>query len=95
MRGMYNDFFMQDDIQISRTITVNAGLRYQYDTAPRRPTAASPTSIPTAGLPDPVGSPVLDAPKTNFLPGLGSPGRLSGMTNRRFRSAYGIYFAVL
>src|SRR5262249_41202224 len=34
MRNTYNHLFVQDDIQISPNLTINAGVRYQYDTTP-------------------------------------------------------------
>jgi hypothetical protein len=95
MRNTYYHFFVQDDLQVSRKLTINAGLRYQYDTTPTESHGRITNFDFTRGSLDPVGSPLLNAPKANFAPRIGiayTPWR-SGKTV--VRAAYGTFYATL
>jgi hypothetical protein len=95
MRGRYNDFFVQDDVQLSRRVTINAGLRYQYDTAPTEAHGQIANFNPATGMLDPVGSPVLKAPKTNFAPRLGIAWSPAASARTAVRASFGTFYAVL
>lgn len=92
LRNTYYNFFIQDDFQASRKLTLNIGLRYQYETSPADVNnRQSNFDLPT-GKVDRPGTQLMDMPWTNFGPRFGfaySPFR-SGKTV--IRGAYGIYF---
>lgn len=95
MRNTYTHLFAQDDMQLSRALTINAGLRYQYDTAPTESHGRVANFNPDTGALDPVGSPLLNAPKNNFAPRLGIAYSPFGSRKTVFRAGFGVFFANL
>jgi hypothetical protein len=95
MRNTYYHFFVQDDLQVSRKLTINAGLRYQYDTTPTESHGRIANFDFTKGALDPVGSSLLDAPKGNLAPRLGIAYTPSTSGKTVIRGAFGIFYATL
>jgi hypothetical protein len=95
IRNTYSSAFVQDDVQVSSRLTVNMGLRYQFDTSPTEAHGRIANFNPATSALDPVGSSVLNAPTLNFAPRFGvaySPGS-SG--NTVIRAGFGIFFSDL
>ena len=91
MRDTYYNFFAQDDIKMSRSLTINAGLRYQYEIAPTEAHARLANFNLETGTLDKPGTTIMQMPKLNFEPRLGlawSPGA-SGKTV--FRAGFGVF----
>jgi hypothetical protein len=95
MRGTYWAFFVNDDFKVSSRLTVNAGLRYQYDSTPTESQGRVANFNPATGALDTEGTPMLDAPKTNFGPRLGFALSLDKSQQSVLRGGYGIFFANL
>ena len=98
--------FVQDDIRVSRKLTVNLGLRYQffrpyhnmYDRANTFHAGQKSTVVPTAplGLVFPgdtgVSSGLVDADRNNFAPRIGLAWDTLGNGRLSIRAAYGLYY---
>jgi len=95
MRNTYYNFFVQDDIQLTRTLTVNAGVRYQYDTTPSEASGVIANFDPARGALDPVGTKLLNAPTRNFGPRLGVAWSPRGASGTVFRAGFGIFYGTL
>ncbi|MEO8028365.1 MAG: TonB-dependent receptor, partial [Bryobacteraceae bacterium] len=95
MRNTYYNFFVQDDIQVSRKLTVNAGLRYQYDTVPRESHGRIANFNPITGKLDPVGTDIFEAPKNNYGPRFGIAYSPFESKKTVFRAGYGIFHSSL
>jgi hypothetical protein len=95
MRNTYNHLFVQDDIQLTPNLTINAGVRYQYDTTPTESHGRIANYNPATRDVDPEGTPLFAAPKLNFAPRIGlaySPGRAKRTV---IRWGYGIFHSAL
>ena len=77
----YN-FFVQDDLRVSNRLTLNLGLRYEYQQFPE-PQIPNPLYPATARFP---------ADKNNFGPRFGFAYDISGNGKMSVRGGYGIYF---
>lgn len=95
LRNTYWNFFVQDDMQLTRQLSVNAGLRYQYDTAPTEASGTIANFDPVRGTLDPVGSKVLDAPKTNLAPRLGIAYAPFGASGTVIRAGFNVFYGTL
>jgi len=95
MRGTYWAFFVNDDFKVSKRLTVNAGLRYQYDSTPTESQGRVANFDPATGTLDPEGTSMLNAPKANFGPRLGFAYSLGERQQTVLRGGYGIFFANL
>ncbi len=95
MRNTYNNLFIQDDYQVNQKITLNLGLRYQYDTAPTESHGRMANFNPNTGDLDPVGTKVLNPPARNFDPRVGIAIAPFSSNNTVIRMGYGIFHASL
>lgn len=95
MRSTYYGLFVQDDVQVSRKLTINAGLRYQYDTSPTESHGRIANFNFTTGKLDPAGTTLLNAPKTNFAPRFGIAFTPFDSRSTVFRAGYGMFYAHL
>src|SRR6266853_1352289 len=95
MRNTYNQFFVQDDIQATRKLSINAGLRYQYDTTPTESHGRVANFDFAAGKLQPVGTSLFNAPKANFGPRLGLAYAPFGNSRTVIRAGVGLFFANL
>lgn len=95
MRSTYYGLFVQDDIQVSRNLTINAGLRYQYDTSPTESHGRIANFNFSTGQLDPVGTTLINAPKTNLAPRFGIAYTPFASRNTVFRAGYGMFYAHL
>jgi hypothetical protein len=95
LRNTYAHFFVQDDFRVNTHLTINMGLRYQYDTAPTESHGRIANFDLSTGTLDPVGSSVLDAPKLDFAPRFGIAYSPFNSGHTVFRAGYGIFFADL
>lgn len=77
----YN-FFIQDDLRVSQQLTLNLGLRYEYQQLPS-PQIPNPLYAATAQFP---------SDKNNFGPRFGFAYDLTGDAKTSIRGGYGIYF---
>ncbi len=92
LRNTYYNFFVQDDWQASRKLTLNIGLRYQYETSPADVNnRQSNFDIPT-GKVDAPGTQLMNMPGTNFGPRFGFAYSPFDSRNTVIRGAYGIYY---
>lgn len=95
MRNTYYHFFVQDDVQLSHKLTINAGLRYQYDSSPTESHGRIANFDLTTGKLDPVGTTLLDAPKGNFAPRIGFAYTPTSSSRTVVRGAFGLFYATL
>lgn len=95
VRNTYNNLFIQDDYQVNQKVTLNLGLRYQYDTAPTESHGRMANFNPATGDLDPVGTRVLNPPATNFDPRIGIAISPFASNNTVIRMGYGIFHASL
>lgn len=95
MRNTYYNLFFQDDIQLTRKLTVNAGLRYQYDTVPRESHDRIANFDPVTGKLDPVGTDIFQAPKNNYGPRIGLAYSPFDSKKTVIRAGYGIFHSSL
>lgn len=95
MRSTYYGFFVQDDIQVSRNLTVNAGLRYQYDTSPSESHGRIANFDFVTGRLEPIGTTLINAPKNNLAPRLGFAYTPFASRKTVFRAGFGMFYAHL
>lgn len=97
LRATQAGFFLQDDWRLHRTITVNAGLRYELFTPPRDvedraslydPATGSVTPVGTGGMPR--GGYELD--RNNLAPRIGVAWTPEAAPSTVMRGGYGVYY---
>src|SRR5581483_5441327 len=92
LRNTYYNFFIQDDLQATRKLTLNLGLRYQYETSPADVNNRQSNFDPATGRVDKPGTQLMNMPKTNFGPRFGFAYSPFDSRNTVIRGAYGIYY---
>jgi len=92
LRNTYYNFFVQDDMQANRNLTLNLGLRYQYETSPADVNNRQSNFNVLTGKVDTPGTQLMEMPKTNFGPRFGFAYSPFDSRNTVIRGAYGIYF---
>ncbi len=95
MRNTYYNFFVQDDVQVSQRLTLNAGLRYQYDTSPSESHGRISNFDPVAGKLDAAGTTLLNAPKANFAPRFGFAYTPRKSQKTVLRGGFGVFYSSL
>ena len=86
------NLFAQDDFQATRNLTLNIGLRYQYETAPTEAHGRNTNFDFATGKLETPGTSVFDAPKLNFGPRFGFAWTPIHGSNFVVRGGYGIFF---
>lgn len=89
--------FVQDEWRLSSRVTLNYGLRYEYQAPDREVEDRWGTFIPELGQSVQVGtngvpSSIRSAEKDNFAPRVGVVWDMSGDARRALRAGYGIYY---
>jgi hypothetical protein len=92
LRNTYYNFFVQDDWQATRRLTLNIGLRYQYETSPADANGRQSNFDPATGKLDAPGTQLMEMPKTNWGPRFGFAYSPFSSGNTVIRGAYGIYY---
>ena len=95
MRNTYNNLFVQDDFQVSRNLSLNLGVRYQYDTSPSEASGVIANFDPAKGALDPRGTQLINTPKDNFAPRLGIAWSPFGAGRTVIRTGFGIFHGTL
>ena len=80
--------YVQDDIQMTRNLTVNAGLRLEGATVPVDPRDVSMPDL----LGEPVAGPLYKNPGATVSPRLGAAWNVRGDGRTSVRGGYGLYF---
>jgi carboxypeptidase family protein/TonB-dependent receptor-like protein len=86
----YN-FFVQDDFRITPRLTVNLGLRYEYEKLPEPQIPSSLANLP-GQLVGPDQTKSLPADKNNFGPRFGFAYDVTGDGKTSVRGGYGVYY---
>jgi hypothetical protein len=86
----YN-FFIQDDIRVSQKLTLNLGLRYEYEQLPEPQIPNSLTNL-TGQFVGPEQTRTLPSDKNNFGPRFGFAYDITGDGKTSVRGGYGIYY---
>lgn len=86
----YN-FFFQDDIRVSQRLTVNLGLRYEYEQLPDAQIPNPLTNRPGQSV-GPEQTNFIPADKNNFGPRFGFAYDITGDGKTSVRGGYGIYY---
>ena len=84
--------YLQDDIQLSSRVTLNAGLRYEYATLPREKYDRD-SALPDLSAAAPVVGPLYENPTArNLSPRAGFAWDVLGNGRTAVRGGYGLYF---
>lgn len=94
LRNTYWAFFAQDNFQATPKLSLNGGLRYQYDTAPSESHGRIDNFNPQTGSLTPVGDPYLNMPKLNFAPRVGIAYKPFTDYDTVVRASFGLFFTV-
>jgi len=89
------NFFAQDDFQVTRNLTLNLGLRYQYETTPVEQFGRNTPFNFVTGQLDPPGTSLFDADKKNFGPRFGFAWTPLSGKSLVFRGGFGMFYTPL
>ena len=85
-------FYLQDDYQLTPTITLNGGLRYEFSTMPED-IYGRDSALPDLSASAPVVGPLYENPTyTNLSPRVGFAWDVTGDGRTSLRGGYGLYF---
>lgn len=93
VRIQQNAFFVQDDFKASKKLTLNMGLRYQYDGPPTEQYGRIANFDEATGTLDKPGTTVFSAPKLNLGPRFGFAWTPFSSQKTVFRGGFGIFYA--
>jgi hypothetical protein len=92
LRNTYYDLFFQDDYQLRPRLTLNLGLRYQYDTTFQEAHGKITNFDFSTGALTPIGDNGLDFQKLNFAPRIGVAYSLNAAGTTVLRAGFGIFY---
>lgn len=95
IRNTYAQFFFQDNYQASKKLSVNMGVRYQYDTTPTESHGRIANFDLVTGKLQPTGSSILHAPTLDFAPRLGIAYTPFDSSKTVLRGGFGIFYSDL
>ncbi len=95
IRNTYAQFFIQDNFQATKKLSINMGLRYQYDTTPTESHGRIANFDLATGELQPEGSSILHAPTLDFAPRLGIAYSPFNSNKTVLRAGFGIFYSDL
>ncbi len=95
IRNTYAQFFIQDNFQASKKLSINMGVRYQYDTTPTESHGRIANFDLVTGRLDPEGTSILNAPTLDFAPRFGIAYTPFDSGKTVFRAGFGIFYSDL
>jgi hypothetical protein len=95
IRNTYSQFFVQDNFQATKKLSINIGLRYQYDSTPTESHGRIANFDLATGQLQPEGSSILHAPNLDFAPRLGIAYTPFDSAKTVFRAGFGIFYSDL
>lgn len=95
IRNTYNQFFVQDNFQLNKHLSLNMGVRYQYDTTPTESHGRIANFDLVTGKLDPIGTSILNAPTLNFAPRFGIAYTPSDSAKTVIRAGFGLFYSDL
>jgi hypothetical protein len=95
IRNTYAQFFIQDNFQASKKLSINMGVRYQYDTTPTESHGRIANFDLATGQLQPEGSSILNAPTLDFAPRIGIAYTPFDSGKTVFRAGFGIFYSDL
>ncbi len=95
IRNTYYQVFLQDNFQASRKLSINMGVRYQYDSTPTESHGRIANFDLATGQLQAEGSSILHAPTLDFAPRLGIAFTPSSSGKTVIRAGFGIFYSDL
>jgi hypothetical protein len=95
IRNSYAQFFVQDNYQATKKLSINMGVRYQYDTTPTESHNRIANFDLATGQLQPEGSSILNAPTLDFAPRIGIAYSPFASSKTVLRAGFGIFYSDL